>query len=475
MKKVTKILSVFLIFVTLALSFSACDSVDKEFYDVSDLELLGEMAEIHINTDNADVSDTDDYTTCSVSVTNCQEKYGLDGIAAGIRLRGNSTRYVDKKAYRIKFDKKQNLLGLNEGQKFKSWVLLADYYDPSMVRNSTAFFIGQGLLEDNWYCSDYTYVEVYLNGEYNGVYLLAEQQQINEGRIDINEVDEGYTGVDIGYLLECIGEGVALDKYRLELTDRRCETQISSQRTYEIKNDYYAEEQADFIYNYLNDVFYVIYHAIYNGQFYTLCSDYGVGGKYEIVASADTDAYNCISRVFDVEAAVNMYVLSETAMNMDVCNSFFIYVDYSASGNKKLTIAAPWDFDFAFGNAEVFPEMMNTSDYYSSNMLHVVDEMTNPWYVLLAKADFFNEMAANRWKEVYESVMLKALTHIKQVTFSYEQQFQRNYAKWDTLGSTTMWLQSEKTNKSFKTQADAAKFVYKFLKRRIEWLNTQWA
>ena len=469
MKKLIKVLSVCLCAFFCVILFSGCKTKpDPKFYDMTGIERLEDMAEIRIDTNDQSISGLDDYTACTVTVGNCANEHVKTNVEAGIRLRGNSTRNVPKKAYRIKFNSKQNMLGLNNGNKMKSWVLLADFYDPSMLRNSTALYIAKGLLENNWYSSDFKYVEVYINSQYQGVYLLAEQQQINKNRININEVEENYTGTDIGYLLECIGADIGLNKYQLELVDRRGDKQISSQRTYEIKNDYYSQDQVDFIYNYINDVFYIIYQAIYNNQFYTLDSNYNV------VSANFSNAYECISQVFDVEAAVNMYIMSETVMNMDVCNSFYIFADMSANGNKKLTIAAPWDFDFAFGNAEGFSECMKTDDWFSSNLLHCVDEMTNPWYVLLAKADWFNELAKERWNEVYESVMLKSLEHIKQVTFSYEEEFKNNYKKWGNIGKSYMWFQSRSTNRSFKKQADAAQWVYHFLEKRIEWINSQW-
>ena len=73
-----------------------------------------------------------EYTSCVIDVFNCPQEWALDEASAGMRVRGNSSGYygdVEKiKAnpvpYRIKFDKKTNLLGLNDGAKCKSWVLL---------------------------------------------------------------------------------------------------------------------------------------------------------------------------------------------------------------------------------------------------------------------------------------------------------------------------------------------------------------
>ena len=130
------------------------------------------------------------------TLSNCDESFAFEGIGVNIRARGNSTFGAPKKPFRLKFDKKQGMLGLNGGQKYKSWVLMADYYDGSMLRTYGTFKFAKALMENVYYSSDCTHVEVYLNGEYRGVYLLCEQTQINRGRVDIPEMEEGDTSVE---------------------------------------------------------------------------------------------------------------------------------------------------------------------------------------------------------------------------------------------------------------------------------------
>ena len=86
------------------------------------------------------------------------------------RLRGNSTLYVDKKSYKFKFDKKQNPLGVGDGPG-KGWNLHANYYDTSLLRNMTAFRLGD-MLDKMPYSPNCRSVELYVNGSYHGVYLL---------------------------------------------------------------------------------------------------------------------------------------------------------------------------------------------------------------------------------------------------------------------------------------------------------------
>ena len=140
------------------------------------------------------------YVDCRVSMDTTNEEFCFENVKAGIRLRGNSTSSKPKQPFRIKFDSKRNLLGMNEGAKCKSWVLLAEWYDASMLHNSTCLSLASVIL--NEYTSDWRYVNVYLDGVYQGVYLLAEQSQINEYRVDIEEAGADTDNIRSGYLFE---------------------------------------------------------------------------------------------------------------------------------------------------------------------------------------------------------------------------------------------------------------------------------
>jgi hypothetical protein len=101
---------------------------------------------------------------------------------AGVRGRGNTTWSYPKKPYRIKFDSKQGLFGLTRA---KSWVLLANWLDPTLIMNTVTFYFGRAC---NFpFANHGIHVDLVLNGVYQGNYLLTEQVQVGEGRVDISE------------------------------------------------------------------------------------------------------------------------------------------------------------------------------------------------------------------------------------------------------------------------------------------------
>ena len=105
-----------------------------------------------------------------------------------IRGRGNSTWMDDKKPYKVKFDKKQDLFGFGSNA---HWVLLANRFDNSFVRNRMTYWLGQQLGQGR---EDFTPqcvpVEVVMNGEYYGSYLLCEQVRVGNGCVEIDDLDK---------------------------------------------------------------------------------------------------------------------------------------------------------------------------------------------------------------------------------------------------------------------------------------------
>ena len=100
-----------------------------------------------------------------ISVTNAGN-YNLTDITAEMKVRGNQTAGFDKKGFRIKFDKKQGMLGLNGGKKFKKWVLLADAKDTTVSRTALGLTLSKGVISDdsNVWASDFTYIKI--NGKW---------------------------------------------------------------------------------------------------------------------------------------------------------------------------------------------------------------------------------------------------------------------------------------------------------------------
>ena len=142
-----------------------------------------EVFQLYITTnDGSDVTSRDEYTPCHLSLNACGAFTSFSADAQ-IRGRGNSSfLWYDKKPYRLKLLEKHKMLGL---AKAKSWVLLANYRDVTDLMNTFVFEMGR------WLGLPYTnhtrYVEVFLNGDYRGLYQLTEQVQQGKNRVAVSD------------------------------------------------------------------------------------------------------------------------------------------------------------------------------------------------------------------------------------------------------------------------------------------------
>ena len=137
-------------------------------------------------------------------------EYGdIDWIDMDIRGRGNSTwRDTPKKPYKIKLDKKTDLLQRGSEYNNKHWVLVANYFDQTFVKDRmTAWLADQMGFE---FTPRGVPVDVMLSGSkygtrYIGSYYLSENVRVDDNRLPLEELSENdYDDQKItgGYLVQ---------------------------------------------------------------------------------------------------------------------------------------------------------------------------------------------------------------------------------------------------------------------------------
>ena len=108
----------------------------------------------------------------------------------GIEWRGNSTQGFDKKTYSLELhtslgvDTSASLLGMGVEE---DWILHAMVIDKSQLRIPMSFYLSQQM---GHYAPNWRYVEVVLDGDYRGVYILVEKIKRDNDRVDIAKLDE---------------------------------------------------------------------------------------------------------------------------------------------------------------------------------------------------------------------------------------------------------------------------------------------
>ena len=397
------------------------------------------------------------YKESIISVLDENGNVTLKEVEGQVKVRGNWTTTYKKKPLRIKFKDKQSMLGLNEGNEFKNWVLLASYKDRSFLRDITGYTLGK-LLSPDYYASDFKLVEVYVNGEYFGVYILAEQQEVKKERINIDNAEDTSSN-ETGYLIEYDRYYEFEDKETVfelkhgEVKDRNGEVvsefnieKKTDSAGYTIKNDLNNTAQRDYIKDYMQTLWNECYAAVNDST------------KSEAEIKADIEKY------IDVQSLVDTYLLQEIVCDPDLyITSFFMTLDMSATGNKKLTFQAPWDFDSTMGNKE---HDANDQGLYAGvvgyDVNHEIRGTGNPWMMLLVNQPWFNEMVKEKWNEVKDSVFSKVTKQITSLTSEYSANFEANYKKWPMEDND----EYRQAAADCKTQSEAATQLK-------NWLNTR--
>ncbi len=438
------------------------------------------MPRLDIYTDDGgDVTSKDHYKHGTATLSQCHEKFAFKNVGVNIRARGNSTFHAPKKPFRLKFDEKQEMLGLNGGKAYKSWVLMADYYDGSMLRTFGTFKFAQALMEKKYYSSDCTHVEVYLNGEYRGVYLLCEQTQINRGRVDIPEKADGDTSLEHGYLM--IGVGGQVDEPELitvrpeiDITDRTGQTRYYGGVNFTLSGGTYTAEQKEYVSKYVSGVFKVVAAAVYDNEYYRLTRAGNLVRKtsFEWAVTDEEKQIETVSAVFNIESAVSMCILDEICKNLDAM-AFNMYVDLSPEGDGVLTLAAPWDFDFSMANTH-YSTTHSYTGFYATNFSESEGVRVNLWYVMLGSIPWFEDMIREHWQENY--VELKTVvSDMISVNYAYDAAFNRDWDRWGkAVNRNLIHHHAQGDLATFDEHLDAGTFVTDWLTMRLWWLNKQW-
>lgn len=124
-------------------------------------------------------------TEGTACLTNSDGTVALECGISHFKGRGNSTFAYKKKPYELKLTEKGSVDGMAEN---KTWILLANYLDVSMLRNEIVLNLSADVGLP--YALECRPVDLWLNGEYNGLYLMTEKVQIKKDRLELADLEE---------------------------------------------------------------------------------------------------------------------------------------------------------------------------------------------------------------------------------------------------------------------------------------------
>ncbi len=359
----------------------------------------------------------------------------VDAELSSIKGRGNSTWAWPKKPYNIKFDKKTDLFGMG---KAKKWSLLASYNDAALVRNKVVFDMADDL--GLMYSSKSQHVDLYINGEYMGNYLVCESVEVGSTRVDINDLDEANENANIGADIEEFAQ----------MGDIKGST--DSMKWVDIPKD-----PADITGGYLIEMeLYNRYEAEVSGfitkggqPVVVKSPEYaskaqveyisGFYSEFEEAAFSET-GYNSLGKHYsdyiDIDSAVKMYLIEEFTMDVDAGRaSAYFYKE--AGENTKLVASPVWDFDFALGNG-MSRSGVKSSDptiWYALNSHNRAtesptgDTVYSIFTALMKQDDFFGKVCSE-WQGTFRALAEEYQVKTHALTKELNASALMNSARW---------------------------------------------
>lgn len=326
------------------------------------------LPQIRINTNGKEIKSKITYVDATMDLYDKKGKLSDDDFPLQIRGRGNSSWFkLLKKGYKLKFESKKKILGLS---KSKSWPLIPNGYDPTLLGNWFAGYIRKNIFDYGWNPS-YEFCDLFINDNYLGTYVVAEGIKIGSSRIDIQGLDEleddvnGDGKIDIkdgGFLLEI---SMKRDGDMPFTTAHGVGVALSEPSGIDIT----AVKMRDVEY-FIRDLMNRLEASIYGET----------SENYE--------------DLLDIDSFVDWYLVNEYLDNNDASLHMSVYMYYNPS-DSKLHMGPCWDFDH----------------YVSRSPLLGVDVERGLWVHELLKKTEIRTLVLNRWNSK-KSELLSAVNNI---------------------------------------------------------------
>ncbi|MGN1118828.1 MAG: CotH kinase family protein [Oscillospiraceae bacterium] len=373
--------------------------------------------------------DREEYIDCVIQIDGSmtEEYSGVQTYTATIRGRGHSTWDWEKKPYKIKLAEKDSILKMNPS---KNWVLIANYADESLLRNTTAFAMSEYLGSFD-FTPKAVPVNVYLNGVYQGIYTIGEQIESKASRLDLDYREDS---PNTGYLLEVGGADPQTDQKGLQYFDlpSGCAQNILICAP---DNEKLTQANYDYIY------------------------------KYMCLADEAITSLDGYETYIDVNSFIDWFIIHELSYNLDSCfhRSCFLYKDRGG----KLKMGPVWDFDLAFGN--LYYDNPNYNDWATVGSSNSNSYIGVNWFNYLMNDPSFREKARARWDSVKDGLVEAAMDSIEENRAKLLPSVDDNFAVWDTLGIANGYQPQDIAK--WSTYNEQVAYLRRFITNRAAWID----
>ncbi len=362
-----------------------------------------------------------------------------------IEIRGSSSQMFPKKSYTIETqtDTGSNinvaLLGMPEEN---DWVLHAPYSDKSLLRNVLSY----GIYGRMGHWSPRTrYVDLYLNDDYQGVYVLTEKIKRDKNRVDIAKITvEDVSALDIsgGYILQFDRiDDLTPDEYWTSPVRPVYEGDYMHFEYFDPDSDELTPDQAAYIRNWVNDL-----DALMSGQGYR-------------------DPSSGYRAYLDVSSFVDYLILHEFNKDVDAYRlSAFFYKTNDRDGGL-LHAGPPWDYNLTIGNMDYGGDIYETYNWMYTRTISPY------WWRRLMNDPWFANEVYCRWEDLSANLLSDdgVFTIMDSILQVIETSIDYNFERWPVLGEY-VWPNYFVA----ETHEEEIDFVQNWVSERLLWLDEQW-
>ena len=352
----------------------------------------------------------------------------LENVSLTIKGRGNSSWFnAPKKSYTIKFEKKQEFLGFASN---KSFALIANYFDKTLLRNITAYSLAKKVFTKMSWAPSAKTVHLFIDGVYQGLYSAVETVKIAKNRVNIPDISDFVSSQettkfeDYGFILEVnerkdeifnfdSGKGVP---FSLKEPDGKDLNQDIRNKIKEKTNSVEAK--------------------VYKGDFSEL----------------------------DLYSFADWWIVEELAKNTDsqFYSSCYMYFDPDPD-DKKFHMGPVWDFDLGFGNNMVD---VNTDGFQADAASNGAN-----WILELRKSDDFMNIVKTRWSECKPLIESYFSGEYEENLSNIKKDVDVNFIRWPILGKSVWKAPNDcETRKDYDSEVE---YFKTWKDNRINWLSSK--
>jgi hypothetical protein len=367
----------------------------------------------------------------------------------GIEIRGQSSQMFPKKSFSFETrdeagnDLDVSLLGLPAEE---DWILYAPYSDKTMLRNAITFQLGS--LMADWQ-PGYKFCEVYLNANYQGVYLLMEKIKRDTNRVDISKLKpEEISGDDItgGYIVKVDKTGdLTSNEYFYTYPANRHNDARNYAFTYVYPDfDEIVTQQKSYLYNYL------------------------VGLENTLNGNSFQDPENGYSKYIDINSFVDFQIMNELANNVDGYRYSTYFYKKKDSKGGKLFAGPLWDFNLGYGNVD-YSDLNLATDRWLYPSYGPYEWHPMHWWARLMEDPEYQDALYRRWTELRAGLFKteSIMANLDDMIYHMDGSIDRNFDKWPIIGQY-VWPNYDWYNTTYQQEID---YLKTWLLDRLSWMD----